>query len=256
MVNAPPSTSSGIACRQAQVSVSLNFTIFTFLYWNSMKIIALTDIHGRRGILHSLSAKLKSADMVILCGDITHFGHSNDAALIIEELSSINPNVIAVTGNCDHPDSEQYLVDKGYSVFGKVRNLGGISFFGIGGSLPCPGRTPNEYTEEEYEAILADICFPKDEPVIMVSHQPPFNTLNDAVPVNNHVGSRSIRDFITRVNPLICFTGHIHEGIGIDFIGKSAIVNPGPAFTGGYAFAAIEKKIVTKLEILKIAQRC
>jgi len=243
-----------LSLRQAQATVSVKFTIFTFLYINSMNIIALTDIHSRTGILHSLSAKLKSADLIILCGDITHFGHSNDAALIIEELSAINPNIVAVTGNCDHPDSEQYLVDKGYSVFGKVRNIGGVSFFGIGGSLPCPGHTPNEYAEEEYEAILADICFPKNEPVIMVSHQPPFNTLNDAVPVNNHVGSRSIRNFIARVNPLICFTGHIHEGIGIDFIGKSAIVNPGPAFTGGYAFAAIDGNIVTKLEISRIAQ--
>lgn len=214
-----------------------------------MNIIALTDIHGRTGVFRSLAEKIRQADLVILSGDITHFGNSKETVRIISELSDINQNIIAVTGNCDRPDCEQYLADKGLSAFGKTREFQGIHFFGISGSLPCPGRTPNEYSEEEYDALLSDVMFPKGQPVILISHQPPFNTLNDAVAANSHVGSRSIRTFISRVKPLICFTGHIHEGTGIDFIGKSAIVNPGPAFAGGYTSALVEGKTVKKLEI-------
>jgi uncharacterized protein len=216
-----------------------------------MNIIALTDIHGRTGIFRSLSVKLRSADLIILCGDITHFGTGADIELIIDELAAINPNILAIAGNCDNPDVEQYLVNKGISLFGQPKVRDGICFFGLGGSLPCPGRTPNEFTEEEYEELLSDVCFPKEQPVVLITHQPPFDTLNDAVSAGTHVGSRIIRNFICRTKPLICFTGHIHEGIGIDFIGMSAIVNPGPSFSGGYAVARIEGNVVAKLEILK-----
>jgi Icc-related predicted phosphoesterase len=37
----------------------------------------------------------------------------------------------------------------------------------------------------------------------------------------------------------LCFTGHIHEGIGIDRIGRTVIVNPGPFRSGHYAYAEI-----------------
>lgn len=217
-----------------------------------MNILGLTDIHGKTGIFGLLAEKISQADLVILSGDITHFGNSRDTARIISYLSAINPNILAVTGNCDRPECEQYLADRGLSAFGISKEFQGIHFYGLSGSLPCPGRTPNEYSEEEYEAILSDVKFPEGQPVIIISHQPPFNTLNDAVSANSHVGSRSIRNFIRRVKPVICFTGHIHEGVGIDFIGKSAIVNPGPAFTGGYTSALIEKDRVIRLEIKTI----
>jgi len=48
-----------------------------------------------------------------------------------------------------------------------------------------------------------------------------------------------VRSFIEQEQPLICFTGHIHEGVGIDSIGKTKIVNPGPFKDGGYALANI-----------------
>ena len=50
-----------------------------------------------------------------------------------------------------------------------------------------------------------------------------------------HVGSKTIRKFIEQVKPKLCFTGHIHEGIGIDFIGECPIINPGPFRKGKYA---------------------
>jgi Icc-related predicted phosphoesterase len=191
--------------------------IFTLFYLNQQNIIALTDLHGRTGVFRPLAEKIKQADLIILSGDITHFGNSVETARIISKLSDLNQNIIAVTGNCDRPDCEQYLADKGLSAFGQTREFGGIHFFGISGSLPCPGRTPNEYSEQEYDALLSDVMFPKGQPVILISHQPPFNTLNDAVAAHSHVGSRSIRNFISRVKPLICLTD-IPEGTGIDFI--------------------------------------
>ncbi len=66
----------------------------------------------------------------------------------------------------------------------------------------------------------------------MVSHQPPYDTINDQVSPGVHVGSNSIRKFIEEHQPLVCFSGHIHEGTGIDHIGNTAIVNPGSGRQG------------------------
>ena len=217
-----------------------------------MNIIALTDLHGRTGIIKSLFAQLQAADLIILCGDITHFGRRNEIAGIIEVFRKINPNVVAVSGNCDYPEVEEYLAVATLSLSGMIRDYSNYTLFGLGGSLPCPGPTPNEYTEEEYEEILSGISVPSKRPLIMVSHQPPINTLNDAVSPGNHVGSKAVRQFIERTAPLVCFTGHIHEGKGIDYIGKTAIINPGPAFSGGYARAEVWDNLISTLSILNI----
>ena len=71
-----------------------------------MKIIALTDLHGKTGILKPLSAQLKTADLVVLCGDITHFGRKKEIANIIAQLGDLNPALLAVSGNCDYPEVE------------------------------------------------------------------------------------------------------------------------------------------------------
>jgi len=96
---------------------------------------------------------------------------------------------------------------------------------------------------------LAGMVVPTEYPSLMVSHQPPYGTLNDQVSPGFHVGSKAIRGFIEKQQPLICFTGHIHEGTGIDHIGDTAVVNPGPAGTGSYVMAEITNGIVKKLGI-------
>ena len=215
-----------------------------------MKIIALTDLHGKTGILKPLSAQLKTADLVVLCGDITHFGRKKEIANIIAQLGDLNPALLAVSGNCDYPEVEEYLVHEGVSLNATFREFMGYNFIGFSGSLPCPGKTPNEYSEEEYGIITENLHVPLDKPLIIVSHQPPSGTLNDEVSSGYHVGSHVIRSFIEKHQPLICFTGHIHEGIGIDHIGNTAVINPGPSGSGGYAHAEMHGQSMALLEIL------
>jgi len=213
-----------------------------------MKILVLTDIHAKTGAVTRLDS-LRQADLVLLSGDITHFGHSREMAIMLQAIRSINPAVYAVTGNCDYPDAEKYLMDEGISLNATFREFGGVTLFGLSGSLPCPGKTPHEYSEEEYEAIHTGLAMPQNGPLLFISHQPPYGTINDQVSPGVHVGSKTIRNFIEVHQPLICFTGHIHEGIGMDQIGTSRIVNPGPANAGGYAWAEIEGTTIKKLEI-------
>jgi Icc-related predicted phosphoesterase len=214
-----------------------------------MIIIALTDIHAHTGAISALEKQLRSADLVILSGDITHFGHKKEMAGMIGLIRSFNPSVFAVSGNCDYPDAEQFLTEENISLNGLTREFQGYALYGMSGSLPCPGKTPNEYSEEEFEVILRDLTFPSGLPQIMVSHQPPYDTINDQVSPGVHVGSKSIRKFIEERQPLVCFTGHIHEGTGIDHIGNTAIVNPGPAGRGSYVLTEISDGQIKRLEV-------
>lgn len=66
-----------------------------------------------------------------------------------------------------------------------------------------------------------------------------------------HVGSKIIRKFIEDIQPLACFTGHIHEGKAIDTIGNTKIINPGPFKKGKFAWFTLENDHV-HVELKKV----
>jgi uncharacterized protein len=202
-----------------------------------MKIVALTDLHGFAELSNASAELLRNADVVLISGDLTHFGSRTDAAHIIDTFRTHNPCVLAVPGNCDPPDVGAWLTEEGISLDGCHTVVDGVAFAGVGGSLPCPNRTPNEYSEAELAAVLGQSVAGLDPslPLVLVSHQPPMDTAMDVVGGGRHVGSVSVRSFIEQRRPLICFTGHIHESAGLDMLGPTQLVNPGPLDTGGCA---------------------
>lgn len=210
-----------------------------------MVIVTLADIHGYASGIDRISGRLAAADLVILAGDITRFGGMTAAKRVIDRIRQHTSRIAAVAGNCDLPEVETYLDEQDLSLHGNVRRINGIRFAGIGGSLPCPGPTPNEMTESEFRRHLVRLTagLSNTEPCILITHQPPFNTLNDTTANGTHAGSRSIRQFIEQVQPMICITGHIHEGAGIDTIGNTQVINPGPFFDGHYGHIIIGRGI-------------
>ena len=208
------------------------------------KIIVITDIHGKKENFALISKELSEADLIIFCGDITHFGDKEAAHEILKEIEKYNCNLVGVIGNCDYPAAEKCLIEKRCDTASEDINKFGITFIGLNGSLVTLSNTPNEHNEEYYkEELKRKLLSRKDknEKIILISHQPPFGTINGKLPSGNYTGSHEIRNFIENIQPLICFTGHIHEGIGVDYIGKTSIVNPG-AFKSGY-YASIEINI-------------
>ncbi len=206
-----------------------------------MIIIGLSDIHNDTTNLEKIRDPLSNADLVVLSGDITHFGHTPEATRVVEAVMDINPKVIAVSGNCDYPEVDHILNQKKINIHAAGTVIGDIGFMGVAGSLTTPFNTPNEMTENDIKNILekgiSDL--PNTIPFILVSHQPPINTSCDRLRTGDHVGSTAVRQFILDYQPLICFTGHIHESENIDTIGKTRVVNPGQFRRGGYAFANI-----------------
>lgn len=202
-----------------------------------MLIIGITDIHGVEGG----SDYFAEADLLIIAGDITHFGGRNDARSVLDGLLPPGIPAMAVPGNCDGNEVSACLEERDISVDGVVQRYDGFPIYGIGGALPGPASTPRELTEEEFEKRLKIFEEEGLEGGIMVSHQPPFKTKLDKAMGFRHVGSRAVRQCIERTRPVLCLTGHIHESSGIDRIGDTLIVNPGPFRHGNYARCRIEK---------------
>ncbi|MFW6188929.1 MAG: metallophosphoesterase [Planctomycetota bacterium] len=218
-----------------------------------MIIVALTDIHGAARGLDRFAGPLGEADLVLLAGDLTHFGGRDDAEAALQAVRQHNESVLAVPGNCDRPEVTDYLSEQGVGLHGHCTEVDGIAFLGLGGSLPAPGGTPNEFSEEKLGALLqraGDEADP-ERPWVLLSHQPPADTAVDRVSGGDHVGSQSVRRFIERHEPLICFSGHIHESRGTDRIDATRLVNPGPARHGHYAWAELDGDVRT-LEVRSV----
>ena len=208
-----------------------------------MKILGITDLHGDVSHVDRLYAACGPVDVTLISGDLTHFGHADEARSLIEAITRHCPQVLAVAGNCDHPDVEEYLAAAGYSLHHRAQIRADCCFIGMGKALPGPVSTPNEADEAEFSAGLEQALAESQAglPLIVVVHQPPFNTRNDRILFGKHVGSRAIRRFIEIHQPAITFCGHIHEGSGIDTIAETFIVNPGPLAKGHYSYAQLDE---------------
>jgi Icc-related predicted phosphoesterase len=178
-----------------------------------MKIIVISDIHGRKGNLSSLP----SAKLYLLCGDIAQFGAGNEAG---EVLSQIKGKVWSVLGNCDDEQVLEYLEKNDMSLHRREREFCGLRIFGVGGGKRATGTTPTEFTEEQFAAML-----PVKRVDILVTHSPPRDCLDTAM-FGMHAGSTAIRKYIETYQPSFAFCGHVHEARGQEHIGTTTVVNP------------------------------
>ena len=199
-----------------------------------MKILAVSDLHGE---IEPIITYLKDnkVDLIIVAGDITHFGPPELAEDLLNEISSFEIPVMAIPGNCD-PGSIHTNIDNSQAINIHARNvvIRDIGICGFGGSNPTPFDTPLEFEEVQiYDEAKRAIEKIKNEKItLFITHAPPYNTKTDFLPSGVHVGSKSLRKIIEDVQPTLNICGHIHEASGTDRIGKTTIVNPGELSQG------------------------
>ena len=212
-----------------------------------MRLAVLADLHGSVAHLQAIRGCLAGADAVVIAGDVTHFGGADAAAHIIQAMEAINPHIAAVHGNCDRAEVQTYLADRGMGVHGQAKRLGHLTFVGVGGALIGSGRTPNEADDSTLCAALHQAsqgldpsCGPGPQAMVLVTHQPAYGTRLDTPLVGGHTGSRAIRAFIEQYRPILAVSGHLHESVGVDQIGPTTLLNPGPFKQGCYAVVEID----------------
>jgi Icc-related predicted phosphoesterase len=202
-----------------------------------MKIVALTDIHGKYTEAASI-IRAERPDAVVIGGDLTTVGSMKEASGALGLFRSECPELLVVAGNMDLPEHDDMFFQMGVSINGRGRMIGDTGFFGVSGAPHSKLKTPYEISEERILALArAGYHEVRGARVkIFVPHAPPYGTRVDIIHAGIHVGSTAVRDFVEDhpVDAVVC--GHIHESRGMDTIGETRIVNCGLAGYGYYAF--------------------
>lgn len=210
-----------------------------------MIALLLTDMHGRTHVLEKILASAGGFDMILVSGDLTDFGDSKKALEMVGALKKPGKPVFAVPGNCDPKEVLETLEKEGVSVHGKKVILGGFVFAGFGGSNPTPFDTPFEMPDGALGEGINSACVGVgNENLVLITHAPPKNTVFDLLPNGAHAGSEAVRTAIETHKPAFLFCGHIHEGVGAGFVGKTLVANPGPALAGHWGVADLSSKKV------------
>ena len=168
---------------------------------NMLRAIAFGDIHMAVGQLRNIPG-VETADLLIISGDLTHFGTRADAKKIIDEIKDVNSSVLAQIGNLDRLEINAYLDDLHLNLHGRACLFQDtVCCLGIGGSNITPFRTPMELPEAALLA-LGEQAFQQglaykaqtesmhvaNLPMILVTQAPPFKTRLDRLHNGRHVG--------------------------------------------------------------------
>lgn len=216
-----------------------------------MRLLHLSDIHGRLSVVRRIVRSLLSEDfdLVVVSGDVTDYGHYEEALTILESLTELAP-VVFVHGNCDFDDVLEISRDNVICAHRRKLSVKGLVIAGVGGSTITPFATPSEYPEEVLSRWLDAI----EPPVhVLLTHVPPKGTPLAVTMTGIDAGSEAVRRAVERLQPAVCCCGHIHEARGTARLGATVIVNPGPA-AGGY-FAVIELDSEVNVELRRVSMR-
>lgn len=124
----------------------------------------------------------------------------------------------------------------------------------LGWTNPTPWKTFRECSEEEMrkkiEGLVSEVRDMSN--CIFNFHAPPYGSKLDEAPeldenlrpkyggrTTVHVGSTSVRDAITRYQPVLGLHGHLHESNGDCRIGRTMCINPGSSYGQGVLLGAI-----------------
>jgi Icc-related predicted phosphoesterase len=207
------------------------------------RFLLCSDIHGDYAAVERMVASNPGIDGLIIAGDLTTNGKPDVARTVLRSFVS-RVRVAIVAGNMDPRSLEPVFAEEAHLVDSRAVWWDDVAIFGVSGSPPTPMRTPYEIGEDEIMA-RAERGWANATQArwrIFVPHAPPANTSLDLIGSGGgkrHVGSTSVRAFIERRQPDLVVCGHIHEARGIETIGRSLVVNCGPAHLGYHAIASI-----------------
>jgi Icc-related predicted phosphoesterase len=201
-----------------------------------VRLAAVGDIHCTKtsqGALQPLFSKIaESADVLLLCGDLTDYGLPEEAEILVQELSVARMPTIAVLGNHDYESEkqdevQQILTNAGITVLdGQACEVRGIGFAGVKGFAggfgskalgawgePTIKKFVHEAVDEalKLEAALAKLHTPQR---IAVLHYSPIQETVEGEPpeIFPFLGSSRLEEPLTRYSVTVALHGHAHHG--------------------------------------------
>ena len=140
---------------------------------------------------------------------------------------------------------------------GRIVELdGGIELMGVGYGNLTPWNCPRDVSEDELAGHIARVADQLRDPAraIFSLHVPPFGSGLDFAPRLDAnlkmvmtgsgpemipVGSTAVRDAILKYQPMLSLHGHIHESKGVQWMGRTRVVNPGSEYAEGVLDGAL-----------------
>ena len=214
-----------------------------------VRIAALGDIHyGRNaapGALQPLFSQINdSADILVLCGDLTDYGLVEEAHALVRELAIVKLPMVGVLGNHDVESSQQVeltkvFADAGITILdGDSTEILGVGFAGVKGFAGGFGRRAlgpwgediiKKFVHEavgealKLESALARL---RNERRIAVLHYAPIQATVEGEPLEifPFLGCSRLEEPLGRYPVTAVFHGHAHHGQPEGFTTKNVPV--------------------------------
>ncbi|WP_297981976.1 metallophosphoesterase [uncultured Methanobrevibacter sp.] len=236
-----------------------------------MKILAISDIHGKKS--EKLLNYIKNEDIqsVLIAGDITDFGITEFEPLsfvkpFIDEIVDLDVDVFAIPGNCDPAGICNAIKESGpderpaFCLHNQLIAYENVVIMGYGGSNPTPFDTPGEIDDDKiYERVyelLAEYDYIGNDSIprvtILLTHAPPYDTTADTIESGAHVGSQGVKKPIHEFQPNINICGHVHEAASIDKVGKTTIANPGALEFGKAVLIEVDEEANYTVDLIEL----
>lgn len=197
-----------------------------------MRVMFFADPHGHIEALGKIKEEIKEKDveLAICAGDLTVF--EADMHRLLKIVSGFNIPVLMMPGNHESDAVLKKACERYDNIF--FMNNGYYEKDNI--FLVCIEGNGFAYKDKEFERVAKKILpelkkkrkeWGKLFSYTLVTHAPPFNTKLDDI-FSEHVGNKSIRDFIIKTRPKYAISGHIHENERKkDRIKDTVVINPG-----------------------------
>jgi Icc-related predicted phosphoesterase len=202
-----------------------------------IRLAAVGDLHygkASQGLMQPLMAQInESADIVLLAGDLTDYGHPDEATMLAKELSAIiRIPIIAVLGNHDFEsgrehDVRQILEQAGIKMLdGEACEVHGVGFAGIkgfGGGFgqrvlaPWGEKIVKQFVHEAIEEALkleAALSRLRTERRYALLHYAPIEATVETEPLEIYpfLGCSRHEEPLNRYPLDGVFHGHAHHG--------------------------------------------
>lgn len=201
-----------------------------------LRLAAVGDVHYTRTsqgafarIFGDVSAR---ADVLVLCGDLTDYGHVDEAAVLARDLAHVKIPVLAVLGNHDCESGHEaevtsVLRDAGVVVLdGETVEVQGVGFCGVKGFAGGFDRRTlepwgegaiknfvREATDEalKLERALARLHTPQR---VAILHYAPIRAtvVGENPEIFPFLGSSRLEDPLNRHKASLVVHGHAHHG--------------------------------------------
>jgi len=203
----------------------------------SIRVAAVGDLHCTKtseGAFQPLFAKIaESADVMVLCGDLTDYGTAEEARVLAREVATVKLPKLAVLGNHDFessvPDEVVHILSEtaGVTVLdGTAIEVLGVGFAGVKGFAGGFGeRALQSWGEEpikafvraaldeslKLESALARLRTPGR---VALLHYAPIAATVESEPVEIYpfLGSSRLEEPLNRYPVSMVFHGHAHRG--------------------------------------------